>query len=441
MSTRTKAGLVAGLMIVPLALTACGSGGSGGDTGSDGSTGSDGGDGGALKLWHYEGEDSAMGVAWDEAIRVFEEETGATVEFERKAFEQIQQTAGMVLSSDEGPDIMEYNKGNATAGLLSSQGLLTDLTDVAEERGWADLLPASIQTTARYDDRGVMGSGAWYGVPNYGEFVTVYYNKDAFAEQGVEVPTTLAELEDVMGAFVDAGITPLGMAGAEYPAGQLFYQLALSKADRDFVEAYQTYTREVDFQADPLKFGADTFDAWVKAGYVASDSASLKAEDMGVSFINGTVPMMVSGSWWYGRVVAEAGFDWGIFNFPGNTLNAGSSGNLWVVPENSSNKELAYDFIDITMRPEIQALLGNNGGLPVAADPADITDAKSQELIAAFNEVLDDDGLAFYPDWPVPGFYDVLVAGFQGLINQSKSPEAVLDEIGAAYAEGVANVG
>lgn len=437
MAALRRGRLVAGLVVVPLALTACGGGG---DAGGDGGEGSGGG-GDTLTLWHYEGEDSAMGIAWDEAIRVFEEETGATVEFERKAFEQIQQSAGMVLSSDEGPDLMEYNKGNATAGLLSSQGLLTDLTDVAEERGWAEALPESIQTTARYDESGVMGSGQWFGVPNYGEFVTVYYNKALFEENGVEVPTSLAEMEAAMDTFVDAGITPLGMAGAEYPAGQLFYELTLAEADRDFVTAYQTYTDDVDFGADPLKQGAERFDQWVKAGYVSPDSASLKAEDMGVSFINGTVPMMVSGSWWYGRVVAEAQFDWGVFNFPGNTLNAGSSGNLWVVPENSQNKELAYEFIDITMRPEIQAILGNNGGLPLAADPADVTDPKSQELITAFNEVLENDGLAFYPDWPVPGYYDVLVAGFQSLINQSKSPEEVLTEIGTAYEDGVANIG
>jgi raffinose/stachyose/melibiose transport system substrate-binding protein len=426
-------------MVVPLALAAC----SGGDSDSSDSepTAGETTEGGTLTLWHYESANGAMGIAWDEAIRIFEEETGATVEFELKSFEQIQQTAGMVLSSDEGPDIMEYNKGNATAGLLSSQGLLTDLTDVAEERGWTDLLPESIQTTARYDERGVMGSGSWYGVPNYGEFVTVYYNKALFEEYGVEVPTTLAEMESVMDTFVEAGVTPLGVAGAEYPAGQLFYELALSQADRDFVTAYQTYTEDVDFQADPLKYGAETFDAWVKAGYVSTDAASLKAEDMGVAFINGTTPMIVSGSWWYGRFVSEiTGFDWGIFNFPGNTLNAGSSGNLWVVPENSDNKELAYDFIDITMRPEIQALLGNNGGLPLAADPADVTDEKSQELITAFNEVLENDGLAFYPDWPVPGYYDVLVSAFQSLINQSRPPDEVREEIGAAYADGGAAV-
>ena len=141
-----------------------------------------------LRLWHYEGADSAMGKAWDEAIKVFEEETGATVEFEEKSFEQIRSTASQVLNSDEAPDILEYNKGNATAGLLSSQGLLTPLDDAVEEYGWGDQLAPSLQTTAKYDEDGIMGSGSWYGVPNYGEFVEVYYNKDAFAAAGLEVP-------------------------------------------------------------------------------------------------------------------------------------------------------------------------------------------------------------------------------------------------------------
>jgi hypothetical protein len=67
-------------------------------------------------------------------------------------------------------------------------------------------------------------------VPNYGEFVEVYYNKDAFAAAGLEVPTTLDEFEDVLQAFADQGITPLSESAAEYPLGQLWYQLALSKA-------------------------------------------------------------------------------------------------------------------------------------------------------------------------------------------------------------------
>nr|NLD41679.1 extracellular solute-binding protein [Actinomycetales bacterium] len=146
---RTTRTLIAAVAIGAMTtLAACGGGGSD-EAGSD-----------TLTLWHYEGETSAMGIAWAEAMRIFEEEhEGVTIQFEEKSFEQIQQTAGMILNSDEAPDILEYNKGNATAGLLASQGLLLDISDAAEQRGWAELLPSSIATTARYDENGVMGSG------------------------------------------------------------------------------------------------------------------------------------------------------------------------------------------------------------------------------------------------------------------------------------------
>ena len=434
--TRKRVGLIAALVLLLVSLAACGSSGGSSSSSSVAPSGAK-----TLKIWYYEGADSAMGKAWAASMTVFKKEhPGVKIVFELKAFEQIQQTAGMVLSSSQGPDVMEYNKGNATAGLLASQGLLTDLTAVAQQRGWDKKLAPSLQTTCRYDSNGVMGSGKWYGIPNYGEFVTVYYNKDMFAAHHIAVPTTLAQFTAALGKFKAAGITPLAMAGAEYPAGQLYYELALSKADRAFVDAYQMYKGKVDFQADPLKYGADTFDQWVKKGYMAKNSASLKAEDAGLSFISGTSPIFVSGSWWYGRFTTDIKkFKWGIFNFPGNKLNAGSSGNIWVVPTHSKAKDLAYDFIDITMRPNIQAILGNNGGLPVAANVKDITDPKSLELQTAFDQVLNSDGLAFYPDWPVPGYYDVLVSAFQSLINQSKSPQAVLTQLGKAYSEGIAN--
>lgn len=101
-------------------------------------------------------------------------------------------------------------------------------------------------------------------------------------------------------------------------------------------------------------------------GYISKDSAGIKAEDMGVSFIQGKAPILISGSWWYGRFADEIKYDWGTFLFPGNTLQAGSGGNLWVIPTSAKNKGLAYDFIEITMKPEIQALLGNSGGVPIA---------------------------------------------------------------------------
>lgn len=392
---------------------------------------------GTLTLWHYEGENSAMGIAWNRAIEVFEEETGATVEFEERSFEQIRQTASQVLNSDEAPDLLEYNKGNATAGLLASQGLLQPLDDAVEEYGWDDTLAPSLQATARYDENGVMGSGSWYGIPTYGEYVQFYYNEEMFEQYGLEVPTTIEELEQVMQAFVDEGVTPLAEAAGEYPLGQLWYQLALSQADRQWVNDYQIYENPVDFSGPETTYASETLADWVERGYVSSDATGLIAEDAGTGFINGTYPMFFSGSWWYGRFLDEAQHDWSTFLFPGAEMSPGSSGNLWVIPTTSGDPELAQQFIDITLRPEIQALMGDNGGVPVAADAVDLSNDSSVELIENFNTLLERDGLGFYPDWPTPTFYDELNAGLQGLLNGSLSPAEMNEQIGADYDAGL----
>lgn len=396
-----------------------------------------------LVLWHYEAPDSAMGKAWAAAIEEFERtHDGVKVKFEEKGFEQIQKTASMVLNSDEAPDLMEYNKGNATAGLLSKQGLLTDLSAEVTERGWDKLLSPGLRTTCMYDERGVMGGDKWFGVPNYAEYSMAYYNKSLFDQHGIPLPTTFDELTAAMDAFVDAGVTPLAVGGKEYPAQQILYQLALSKADSSWVSDFQRYTGDVDFHDEAWTYAANTFADWVDRGYIGKDAAGVDAEGMGTSFMAGQFPIMVSGSWWYGRMQSTiSDFEWESALWPDSELTLGSSGNLWVVPEGSANKELAYDFIEITMSKANQNLLGNSGGVPVAADVAAVTDEKSKTAIENYETLIERDGLAYYPDWPAPGYYDVMVAATQKLINGSASPDEVLDEIAGPYEENLANIG
>jgi raffinose/stachyose/melibiose transport system substrate-binding protein len=399
------------------------------------------GKGKTLTLWHYESNTSAMGIAWNQAIKTFEKETGATVKFEPKSFEQIRSTASQVLNSSAAPDILEYNKGNATAGLLSSQGLLSNLDSAVKTYGWDKKLAPSLQTTAKYDDKGIMGSGHWYGVPNYGEYVEVYYNKDMFAKAHIAIPTTQAEFVAAMQKFKAAGVTPLAESAAEYPLGQLWYQLALSKADRSFVNNYQLYKGKVNWQGPEISYATNTIKDWVDKGYISKDVTGAKAEDAGTSFISGKYPIFYSGSWWYNRFTTEVkSFKWGTFLFPEAKMSPGSAGNMWVVPQNAKNKDLAYKFIDITMRPEIQALMGNNGGVPVAANPSDITVANSKLLIDNFNVLTKEDGIAFYPDWPTPTFYDQLNAGLQELVNGTKSAKGVNAELGTEYQSGVNDI-
>lgn len=119
--------------------------------------------------------------------------------------------------------------------------------------------------------------------------------------------------------------------------------------------------------------------------------------------------------------------------FPENAMHTGSGGNVWVVPSNSDATDLAYDFIDVTLSPENQALLGNSGGVPVAAEPSAVTDPVGSVATAQFNEIAAADGLAYYPDWPIAGFYDVWLQNSQGLVAGSLSPDQFLDGIAAFY--------
>ncbi|MCR6712011.1 MAG: extracellular solute-binding protein [Demequina sp.] len=435
-----KTALVAAVAVGAIALSACSSS----DGASPSSTG--GGDttdwsGHTLNVMHYEGADSAMGIAWNKAIEIFEQQTGAKVNLESTSFEDLNATAGQLFDSSDAPDVSEYNKGNGTAGQLAATGVIQNLDDAYAKYGWADKLGAGIDTIAKYDENGVMGSGSFYGVPNYGEFVFLYFNQDMFDQYGISVPTNEAELESAMQTFVDNGVTPLTTSAQEYPMGQLWYQLALSQADRQWVNDYQLYENPVDWQGPEISYATQTLNDWVGKGYISKDVSGMTAEDAGLQFINGEVPMFYSGSWWYGRMLSDVtSFKLGIANWPGTTLTPGSGGNIWVVPVQSKEPELAQIFIDITMSPEVQALLGESGGLPVAANTADIKDENAQKLITLFNEVNDRDGLSFYPDWPTPTFYGDLNGVMQGLVNGTFTPDQAQSELQNYYESYVSTV-
>jgi raffinose/stachyose/melibiose transport system substrate-binding protein len=432
--TRSAALLIAALAAATAGLAACGSSGGSGGNSSSGSK--------VLKVWWYESPGSAYQIAWDQAIADFKKQhPGVTVQFSLKSFNQMQQNASMILNSADVPDVMEYNKGDATTGLLSKQGLLTDLTPEAVKYGWDKKLSPDLQVTARYSPKGVMGSGDWYGVSDYAEYLTVYYNKTMFAKYHVAVPTTFGQFTAAMAAFVRDGVTPLANAGNDYMAMQYLYELELSKATPQDVQNYERYTGPVNFHDPAWTDAATTFQSWVKQGYIAKDSVGLTATQAGNDFETGKNPMMVSGSWWAG--IFQSGiknFQWGSFLWPGNTLNAGSGGNLFVVPKNAADKQLAYEFINDTLQPDVEAKLADNGAVPMSASTSGVTNPQGIQLIQNFQTLASADGLAYYPDWPTPSFYNTLLAQTQDLMNGA-SADQVLSTLQSTYDQYVSSLG
>lgn len=425
---------IAALAATTLALTtfaACGSGTAQDDEKPE-----------SLSFWYYEEDDAGQTQAWRKAAELFEKETGVSIKFERKSFTQIAQNGSQFLNSDEAPDIMESNRGNGSAGVLSTMGLLTDLGDYVDQYGWDDKVKGANAAVAKYDDQGVMDGDTWYGMTSYAEFQRVYYNKDLFAKYGLEIPTTLDEFIDVCQKFHDAGVTPIAADAQEYGVLWLWWQLVSQKADDAFMDAWHLYKGNVDWKSEALTYATDTIADWIDKGYVSRDATGMKGEDTTQAFIKGEYPIYQTGTWNQGRFVKQInGFEWEAHVLPESVFAEGCAGNLLVIPERSKHHDLSAKFIDYVLSDEVQTFLGNAGGIPVAADLASITDEKSKAMIEEYDSYADAGKLSYYPDYAASSLTDAIPAALQELVNGTKNADETLAAIKDAYVSGVEEMG
>lgn len=427
-SMRAAAGIAAAAAVA-MSLTACGASddaGGGGDT---------------FTILQYENPETAQGQGWQLALEIFQEKhPDVKVDFQTTSFDAMRQNAKITLTGDNVPDVIEFNKGNADGGQLAGQGLLSPLTEQVEEYGWDEKITGGMQAFAKYDEQGLAGSGDWYGIPNIGEYVMFYYNKELFAQAGItEPPTTLEEFEADMDALLAAGVTPISSSASTsqgFNQMWIWYSLVAAEADRTAIDDFMFLREPVDFSAEPWKGAADRFQAWIDKGYVGSELGGLNFEQATVNFLSGDKAMLIWNQGEFARIREQAPFDWGYFTLPGANMQMGSSGHLWGVPANAKNKELAYDWIDITLSEEVQNKIGQLGGLPLAGDASTIDDDLTREYTERFNALLEADSLAFYPDYPVPGFLDFIQSNMQAMSNRNEDADEYTDKLQKFYDDG-----
>ncbi len=442
-STRiVRAGAAIGTAALALGLAACSS--TEGSE-SDGSVSADAEISGELNVLCYDctDDDNAFQIAADVMRETYPD---LTVNVESTSFQQLSTNAQLLFQSSDAPDVALYNQGNSTVGNLAATGVLTDITAAAEEYGWDEILPSSLQVVSKYDPTtGIMSNdGNWYGLSIQGEYAgLMYYNTDLFAEYGLDIPETYDDLLAAMDTFIDAGVTPLATEGAETATQHIWYELALSQlSDRQWINDYQLFENDVDWSGTELTYATDTFNEWVEAGYIPSDAAGLNSEEMITAFLSGDYPIMISGSWWFNRVNTDSSFDWTVTRFPGSDYQLGATGKLWVVPEAAQNKDAAYAFLDILLTDEsVQGNIASTGGLAYNPPEGAIEDEMVQQFQSEFDSLLEDDGIALYPDWPATGLFDQLNSSLQSLMNQNSTPDEALQEIADVYEEGKADLG
>ncbi len=92
------------------------------------------------------------------------------------------------LSAGEGPDLFSFGTGPGQPAALIAGGLVADLSDAYFANDWGSTIPEGIVVQTSSD-------GKLWAFGNEVETTGMFYNKAIFAENGIEVPTTWAEME------------------------------------------------------------------------------------------------------------------------------------------------------------------------------------------------------------------------------------------------------
>jgi raffinose/stachyose/melibiose transport system substrate-binding protein len=432
-ATRKVCAVLTAAVLTAVGLAGCTSSGSSGNSSGDA--------GKTFTILQYEDPTTPQGQGWQKALEIFKaKHPDVKVSFQQTSFDALRQNAKITLSGNDVPDVIEFNKGNADGGQLASQGLLDPLNDQVTKYGWDKKVTGSMAAFAKYDQDGRAGSGDWYGIPNIGEYVMFYYNKEKFQKAGItELPTTMAEFETAMDKLKASGETPISSSASTsqgFNQMWVWYSLVSAAANRQQIDDFMFIKNPVDFHSGPWAQGTKKFQDWIDKGYVGDKLGGLSFEQATVNFLSGNAATLPWNNGQFARIRKDAKFDWGYFTLPAANLTMGSSGHLWGVPSKAKNKELAYDWIDTTLSPEVQNTIGQLGGLPLAGDTSEITDETTREFTERFDQLVAADTLSFYPDYPVPGFLDFIQNHMQAMSNRNETADQYLTALQKFYDDG-----
>ena len=261
----------------------------------------------------------------------------------------MQKNAQLTLQTDDAPDVAMYNQGTSSVGDLASQGILADLTEYAEQYGWTESLPNSIQTIAKYkaDEGGIMsedggsGTASRFKASSHWRITT----KTCSTSTASPSPRRSRELGGGHAVVRRSGVTRVAFEGNETAAQHLVRAGALEELDRPVGQRLPVLLSvDLDWNSEPFTYAAEKFAESVDKGYIPNNSGGLVAEDMITQFCAGEYPIMFSGSWWFGRIQQDGAFTTVFRAFPGNeNFDTGATGKLSVVPETSKHKDLAAE--------------------------------------------------------------------------------------------------
>jgi raffinose/stachyose/melibiose transport system substrate-binding protein len=397
----------------------------------------------SLVFWDSWNDPLRSEIAETLAQSFSESHEGIPVEHRGWSTEELMETLPRSVEGNQGPAVSQVNNGEALMGPMIRANQLVSLEDYAEQYGWADALPEGLLKRNRYTADGTnFGQGELWGMSAETEIVGFYYNRKIFEENGVEIPKTFAEFEQLMATLREAGVEPLLFGTLDkWQAIHLFGEVQGTYTERGYLDNLVYRTGDASFEEPSMVKAAEKLVEWKNNNFFLQGHEGINGDDATPLFTSGAGAMLMQGSWAAGLVAEGLGEDAGFFLMPpheegGTVLHVGGVGIPHSITTNAQDPDLAAELIDHLVSEESFELLLDAGFLPAGEIPADrIEDGTvSGELYAAWNTALENDAIGHYLDWATPDFYDVLTGALQRLLAGEIEAEPFTTELQEAYA-------
>ena len=266
--------------------------------------------------------------------------------------------------------------------------------------------------------------GEPFAIPLDVNSLQIAYNKDIFAELGLEVPRSSDALKAVAAALDDAGYFGVAVGTNDQWAGGDLFFAQLAYTDPTNTAIVQADAGNASWDDPEFLAAAENLADLIDSGVFAPGANSM------VSFV-GALELFVAqqaamfypvGNFITGGIAAqvEDSFEWGLFPFPsptgGEGFATGGVAEMFSVPADAANTDMGVEFLRYLTDSDSEAVLVANDFIPSwGIDlPADVSDLY-RDLIAAQATVRN---RTIYTT-PV---YTALLNAVQGLLSGSTSP-------------------
>ena len=361
---------------------------------------------------------------------------GVTINITNLENEAFKERLPSVMQAGDPPDLFQ-SWGGGPLWTYGEAGLLRDITAEldANDGEWRN----SFSSQAALNLFGT--DGQQWGLPwNFGG-VGVWYNKDLFAQAGIEkTPETWAEFLQVVQQLQAAGITPIALGQQEKWPGHFWWvYLAIREGGQAAFEA--AYNREGSF-ADP---------AFVKAGQDLLDLIALNPFQEGYLGMgygqaagiigNGEAAMHLMGHWdpgvQRGNSTSGEGLPEGVLGwFPFPTVEGGAGGTTDMlgggdgIAIGANASDMAVEFAKFLSSGDSSFRFTQLpiGWLPVVASAeAGVTDPNLLTVLAARNAA----GYyqSYYDQFLPPAVAQAVLDAVDGLFNGTMTAEDAAQSI------------